>query len=262
MAFYMGNGSTVGTSTSLSSELQETTPWANFSVDFVTLPTTVLYLSDLPETTSQPCLHGRCLDGDYKTTCATGRTGPNCQQDWCAEKPCQHGSCENKGGGYNCTCSPGWTGRNCQQGMNWCFRNPCQHGGCENRVGGYKCICSPGWTGKNCQEARKCQPGWKEYNNHCYKLMTESVSGDSANQKCRGMGANLASVRDSQENTFIANTIKGAEGDMVWIGLNNRKEGFEWTDGSSCSYTNWAEGQPDNNWWKGGEGCVIMYNKV
>ncbi|XP_035694572.1 ladderlectin-like [Branchiostoma floridae] len=112
--------------------------------------------------------------------------------------------------------------------------------------------------------AQQCQTGWNEYNNHCYKLMAESVSGDSANQKCRGMGANLASVRDSQENTFIANTIKGAEGDMVWIGLKRKKKGFEWTDGSQFSYTNWAEGQPDNGngGWNRREGCVIMYNKV
>ncbi|XP_078580214.1 serine palmitoyltransferase 2-like [Branchiostoma floridae x Branchiostoma japonicum] len=90
----------------------------------------------------------------------------------------------------------------------------------------------------------------------------ESVSQDSASQKCRRMGANLASVRNSHENTFIANTTKGAEGDMVWVGLKRKKKGFEWTDGSSCSYTHWAEGQPDNNSWVHGEGCVVMYKKV
>ncbi|KAI8509450.1 hypothetical protein Bbelb_132980 [Branchiostoma belcheri] len=107
--------------------------------------------------------------------------------------------------------------------------------------------------------ARPCQHGWSEHNNHCYKLMNEEVSFRTANQRCKGMGANLASIRDGQENNFIASIISHASGDMVWIGLKYNK----WMDGSEFSYRNWAPGQPDDHYWfSGGEKCVVIYKKV
>ncbi|KAI8494660.1 hypothetical protein Bbelb_278860 [Branchiostoma belcheri] len=89
---------------------------------------------------------------------------------------------------------------------NECGSKPCLHGRCVNQDGGYKCTCFVGWSGQNCQQAH-CLHGWKEYKNHCYKLMTKKLKFSKAQQKCREMGANLASVRDRQENKFIARTI-------------------------------------------------------
>ncbi|XP_078692524.1 uncharacterized protein LOC144922543 [Branchiostoma floridae x Branchiostoma belcheri] len=320
-----------------SSELQETSNWTIVNFDFVTFPTTVVYLSvtdidecaskprpclhgtcvdkdggynctcspgwtgqdcqqDINECASKPCLHGTCenkdggymcicssgwtgqncqqdinecaskpchygicvnQDGGYKCTCSSGWTGQNCQQDIneCSRSPCQHGTCANHVGGYTCSCSHGWTGQNCQQDKNECNRNPCQHGTCVNQDGGYKCTCSHGWIGQNCHQARPCQHGWREYNNHCYKLMNEKVSFSTANQRCKGMDANLASIWDGQENNFIASIISHASCDMVWIGLERNK----WTDGSAGSYRNWAPGQPDDHWFFGGEKCVVIY---
>ncbi|KAI8484493.1 hypothetical protein Bbelb_377640 [Branchiostoma belcheri] len=197
--------------------------------------------------------------------CTTGQNVPKgigCQAskkdiDECVRNPCQHGTCVNKDGGYKCTCSPGWTGQNCQQDLNECNTNPCQHGRCENQDGGYKCTCSAGRTGQYCHQARPCQHGWSEHNNHCYKLMNEKVSFSTANQRCKGMGANLASIRDGQENNFIASIISDASGDMFWIGLKYNK----WMDGSEFPYRNWAPGQPDDHWFSGGEKCVVIYKK-
>ncbi|XP_019647932.1 PREDICTED: snaclec coagulation factor IX/factor X-binding protein subunit A-like, partial [Branchiostoma belcheri] len=100
---------------------------------------------------------------------------------------------------------------------------------------------------------RRCRHGWREHNNHCYKLINEKVRFSTANQRCKGMGANLASIRDGQGNNFIAS----ASDDMVWIGLQHSK----WTDGSAVSYKNWAPGQPDDHWFYGGENCVVIYKK-
>ncbi|XP_019631193.1 PREDICTED: snaclec coagulation factor IX/factor X-binding protein subunit A-like, partial [Branchiostoma belcheri] len=108
------------------------------------------------------------------------------------------------------------------------------------------------WTELS-RRARQCRYGWSEHNNHCYKLMNEKVSFSTANQRCKGMGANLASILEGQENNFIAN----ASCDEVWIGLQHNM----WTDGSAFPYKNWAKGQPNNHWIKGGEKCVVIYTK-
>eukprot|EP00058_Branchiostoma_floridae_P020453 XP_002605943.1 hypothetical protein BRAFLDRAFT_87375 [Branchiostoma floridae] len=170
-----------------------------------------LITNDNNECTKNPCQHGRCVnkDGGYKCTCSPGWTGQNCQQDIneCIRNPCQHGRCVNKDGGYKCTCSPGWTGQNCQQDINECIRNPCQPGRCVNKDGGYKCTCSPGWTGQNCQQDHACNSGWREHNNHCYKLMTDRVNWGTANSRCKNQRANLASIHSQAEMNFVSALI-------------------------------------------------------
>ncbi|CAH1241745.1 VCAN [Branchiostoma lanceolatum] len=228
--------------------------------------------ADINECNRKPCQHGRCVnkDGGYRCTCSPGWTGQNCQQDIneCTRKPCQHGRCVNKDGGYKCTCSPGWTGQNCQQDINECTRKPCQHGRCVNKDGGYKCTCSPGWTGKNCQQAQPRQSGWRDYNNHYYKLMEDKVSWATANWRCEQHGGNLSSIKDSDENDFIADVIRNAKGYLrhhVWFGLKRGPDGqFKWTDGSPLSYSNWAPGEPDNHSFLSfgkGEGCGAVISK-
>eukprot|EP00058_Branchiostoma_floridae_P018558 XP_002604047.1 hypothetical protein BRAFLDRAFT_71663 [Branchiostoma floridae] len=189
--------------------------------------------------------------------------------DDCTRNPCQHGRCVNKDGDYKCTCSPGWTGQNCQQDKDECTRKPCQHGRCVNKDGGYRCSCYSGWTGQNCQRGQNCPSGWSEYNNHCYKLMTDKISWDKANTKCEQQGAKLASVQNEDENNFVADVIRNAKGFLryhVWIGLKREPDGqFRWADGSLLSYTNWAPGKPDNDGFLAfgkGEGCGVMYSKL
>ncbi|XP_078692656.1 ladderlectin-like [Branchiostoma floridae x Branchiostoma belcheri] len=87
--------------------------------------------------------------------------------------------------------------------------------------------------------------------------MNEKVSFSTARKRCKGMGANLASILEGQENSFIASIISDASCDEVWIGLQHNK----WTDGSAFPYKNWAKGQPNNHWIKGGEKCVVIYTK-
>eukprot|EP00058_Branchiostoma_floridae_P023147 XP_002608637.1 hypothetical protein BRAFLDRAFT_97687 [Branchiostoma floridae] len=168
---------------------------------------------DIDECALSPCQHGGCVNknGGYKCTCSPGWTGQNCNQDIdeCALSPCQHGRCVNKNGGYKCTCSPGWTGQNCNQDINECKRNPCRHGRCVNKDGGYKCTCSLGWTGQDCQRVLKCPGDWRKYNNHCYKLMTTTVSWSTARSRCRQHGAMLTSINGQGENNFVKNLISG-----------------------------------------------------
>ncbi|XP_066266440.1 uncharacterized protein [Branchiostoma lanceolatum] len=120
---------------------------------------------------------------------------------------CQHGRCVNKDEGYKCTCSTEWTGQNCQQDINECSKQSCKHGHCVNKDGGYTCTCSTGWTGKNCEQARPCPKGWSGYYNHCYKFIRDKVQWSDANQSCKQLDANLASIASFGENEFIAHLV-------------------------------------------------------
>ncbi|KAI8513913.1 hypothetical protein Bbelb_082370 [Branchiostoma belcheri] len=165
----------------------------------------------------------------------------------CDKHPCHHGQCVNQDGGYTCACSHGWTGQNCQKDINECYRNPCQHGRCENNG------------------APPCQSGWSEYNNYCYKLFTDKVDWSTANRKCRQHGANLASVTSADENNFVTRLISNAPlgfiRHLVYFGLKLTGGGWEWTDGSPVSYTNWAPGEPGRNLWGKTGDCANMYSK-
>ncbi|XP_035696714.1 snaclec agkisacutacin subunit A-like [Branchiostoma floridae] len=151
-----------------------------------------------------------------------------------------------------------------------CAGKPCINGRCEDKAGGYKCTCSPGWNGQNCQQAGPCQSGWTEYNNHCYKVMTDAAADwVTSNTSCEALGTNLASIRDQTENKFIEDLISGGPKRIIssiWIGLriDIRTKHLKWADGSGTSYTNWA---PVSTFvgaigtFDGGHRCVSMFSK-
>ncbi|KAI8520254.1 hypothetical protein Bbelb_000080 [Branchiostoma belcheri] len=178
---------------------------------------------DINECTGNPCQHGSCHNeaGGYTCSCYPGWTGQNCRQDIdeCGNREnCQHGTCVNQPGGYKCTCTVGWSGRKCHQGeffvyidecRHWIY---CQHGTCENQPGGHKCSCARGWDGQNCHKCEispslPCPDGWRDYNNHCYKFVTDYVRWDDAKSACEGMGAKLTSIGSKEENDFLSRLV-------------------------------------------------------
>ncbi|KAI8500485.1 hypothetical protein Bbelb_220510 [Branchiostoma belcheri] len=58
--------------------------------------------------------------------------------------------------------------------------------------------------------ALRCQTGWSEYNNRCYKLMTDKTCWSKAKKRCAKHGAILATIKDADENNFIAGLIVNA----------------------------------------------------
>ncbi|XP_035697865.1 C-type lectin 1-like [Branchiostoma floridae] len=148
--------------------------------------------------------------------------------------------------------------------INECKRNPCRHGRCVNKDGGYKCTCSLGWTGQDCQRVLKCPGDWRKYNNHCYKLMTTTVSWSTARSRCRQHGAMLTSINGQGENNFVKNLISGYPygkrnvKPIIWMGLQKGASGWKWTDGSKFDYSNWAPGEPGK---RKDMNCAIVYSK-
>ncbi|KAL2099694.1 hypothetical protein ACEWY4_004088 [Coilia grayii] len=106
--------------------------------------------------------------------------------------------------------------------------------------------CAKGWTG---------QPHFQ----NCYKLFSvdysDKKSWQAARQDCVSRGADLISVHNAEEETFLSSYSKGK---TKWIGLKHNpvEGGYHWSDGSPVTHTNWGRGEPNNH--EGREECVEM----
>ena len=94
------------------------------------------------------------------------------------------------------------------------------------------------------------------YNNSHYYISNGIDTWQNAQLVCNSLGGNLATISDQQENNFI-NNFSNYYGFPIglWIGFYQNPNstnyfepsgGWEWINGDSINYTNWAPGQPDN----------------
>jgi GEVED domain/Lectin C-type domain/Secretion system C-terminal sorting domain/HYR domain/Bacterial Ig domain len=81
-----------------------------------------------------------------------------------------------------------------------------------------------------------------EREGHQYYVSNQIVNWRDAKQLCINNGGYLAAITSQTETDFLKSKLR----DMVFIGLNDENtEGvFQWTNGESSTYTNWALGQP------------------
>ena len=78
--------------------------------------------------------------------------------------------------------------------------------------------------------------------NHCSQASWEAARLTCA---CSNSGE-LVSITSAEENTLVNNTAGDTEN--TWIGAHDigAENTFEWTDGTTWSYTNWRENHPNN----------------
>jgi glucose/arabinose dehydrogenase len=83
------------------------------------------------------------------------------------------------------------------------------------------------------------------YNGNRYRLTT-NLTWEQAQTEAQRVGGNLVTVNDAAEETWLKQTFGSTEG--LWIGINDRRiEGqFEWVNGETSAYRNWAPGEPNN----------------
>ncbi|KAL4617320.1 macrophage mannose receptor 1-like [Arapaima gigas] len=106
-----------------------------------------------------------------------------------------------------------------------------------------------------------CDPGWSSETGfrHCYKIFmmdySQKKSWYDARQDCLSRGANLVSIHSGAEENFLSTYSKGR---TKWVGLQHNAidGGYQWSDGTALSYTNWGPGEPNNH--LGQEDCVEM----
>ncbi|XP_036453380.1 macrophage mannose receptor 1-like isoform X2 [Colossoma macropomum] len=118
--------------------------------------------------------------------------------------------------------------------------------------------------------AVSCSDGWHPLTNrdYCFKLFPARRSGEKtwseALDFCREIGGDLLSIHSA--NDMNVHDFEFSQ--PAWIGysIQDPSVGYTWSDGSSSSYENWEEGEPNNlndvekcvtmryRWWRRGEG--------
>ncbi|MCP4921517.1 MAG: hypothetical protein GY913_31865 [Proteobacteria bacterium] len=86
-----------------------------------------------------------------------------------------------------------------------------------------------------------------------------SLEWTTARDACAYYGYHLITIDDSTEDSWVENMLIAYNLAGWWTGYNDRDdEGvWAWEDGSSSTYTRWADDEP-NNWW--GEDCMELWD--
>lgn len=90
------------------------------------------------------------------------------------------------------------------------------------------------------------KPQAKYYNGHTYFYYSSPATWYFAKEFCEMKGGHLISIKSAEEDAFALSLFE--QGENVWIGAYDETvEGsWIWSEGGSVTYTNWADGNPDN----------------
>uniref|UniRef100_K7FQV1 C-type mannose receptor 2 n=1 Tax=Pelodiscus sinensis TaxID=13735 RepID=K7FQV1_PELSI len=99
-------------------------------------------------------------------------------------------------------------------------------------------------------KSNDCETFWDKdhLTNSCYQFNFQStLSWREAWSSCEQQGANLLSITEIHEQTYINGLLTGYSS-TLWIGLNDldMNGGWQWSDNSPLKYLNWESDQPDN----------------
>ncbi|XP_040922110.1 macrophage mannose receptor 1 [Toxotes jaculatrix] len=107
-----------------------------------------------------------------------------------------------------------------------------------------------------------CPSHWVPYAGNCYYLNREKKMWKDALAACRKEGADLASIHNIEEQSFVISQSGYLPTDLLWIGLNDQRNQmlFEWSDHSHVTFTQWQTGEPSHAT-NLQEDCVLIRGK-
>ncbi|XP_035536928.1 killer cell lectin-like receptor 5 isoform X2 [Morone saxatilis] len=99
-----------------------------------------------------------------------------------------------------------------------------------------------------------CPYNWQRYGSRCFIFINSPMAWIDAEKQCWHYGANLASIHDLEEYSFIQDLLmNNGYYDKAWIGGTDavRKLEWLWSDGSAFDVENWSQNELSNlNRWK------------
>ena len=93
-------------------------------------------------------------------------------------------------------------------------------------------------------------PEAEEFNGHYYCVyhVTQALSWAEAKEYCESVGGYLATLTSKAESDFAYSLLREKGRKAGSFGLSNVRDQdqWEWVTGEAFSYSNWAEGEPNN----------------
>ncbi|MBQ7639327.1 MAG: hypothetical protein IJS90_10545 [Clostridia bacterium] len=83
--------------------------------------------------------------------------------------------------------------------------------------------------------------------NHTYILYAANTSWTDAKSWCEANNGHLVTITSSAEQAVVSELIGNNKESSFWLGAEKTAGAFSWVTGESWSYTNWAEGEPNND---------------
>lgn len=96
-----------------------------------------------------------------------------------------------------------------------------------------------------------------EESNHKYKLFDTSMEWDKAKEYCESLGGHLVTITSEKEQEFVTAIAKKSKKKNIWLGAEKISWKFTWITGEKFEYTNWNNGEPNNDY--NNEDTIMMY---
>lgn len=90
-----------------------------------------------------------------------------------------------------------------------------------------------------------------DFDNHTYQLFAfKNITGKAVVSYCSEINGYMAHINDSKENEFLRKLICSNDVKYAYFGYSDEEtEGeWQWVDGKTSQYTNWAAGEPNNEY--------------
>ncbi|MGH0131417.1 UNVERIFIED_CONTAM: hypothetical protein FKN15_046470, partial [Acipenser sinensis] len=92
-----------------------------------------------------------------------------------------------------------------------------------------------------------CPKGWIPFINKCFKIYgwngNDRATWLAAKGACERQESTLATISNHLEQAFVTTLLPNVTFDL-WIGLQDSKNEFQWTEKEPLKYVNWAPGKP------------------
>ncbi|XP_057680492.1 macrophage mannose receptor 1 [Corythoichthys intestinalis] len=107
-----------------------------------------------------------------------------------------------------------------------------------------------------------CPNNWVPYGGNCYFLERSKKMWKDALTSCRRDEADLVSIHNIEEQSFIIAQSGYQSTDALWIGFNDQRNQmlFEWSDRSQVTFTQWMTDEPTHAT-NLQEDCVLIRGK-
>ncbi|ELS04188.1 glucose/sorbosone dehydrogenase [Xenococcus sp. PCC 7305] len=89
-------------------------------------------------------------------------------------------------------------------------------------------------------------PEAKVFNGNQYLFTSTDLTWQESQAEAASLGGNLVTINDSVEEVWLRENFSDTE--PLWIGINdsNTEGTFHWSSGQPVTYTNWADGEPND----------------